>query len=89
MTYTDHLTDPTTRAAVVAELRRLAEVAMQAGNRYERNGLYRKATPQWALAAQRGHAADAVEKGATLNPHDRQHVESAVFSALSAIGGGA
>jgi hypothetical protein len=78
VTVTEFLPDPAMRSAVIAELRRLSEVATQSGNRAEKYGMYKIAASNWMVAAQRVRAADALANGVDFDPRDRRHVEQAV-----------
>jgi hypothetical protein len=80
MTITEFLSDPAVRSAVVAELRRMDEVATQSGNRAERSGLYKLAASNWMVAAQRGRAAEALTVGVEVDPRGRRHVVQASAS---------
>lgn len=71
------IADATTRAAVVTELRRLALVAEQCGNRAELRGMYKLASSNWQVAAQRTRAANALAAGPEFDPRDRRYVETA------------
>ena len=81
MAIAEFLSDPAVRPAVVAELRRLAEVATKCGGRAELCGMYKLAASNWMVAAQRSRAANALAKGADFDPRDRRHVEQACVGA--------
>lgn len=88
MSAAEFLSDPEARSAVVTELRLLAELAKQWGNRAWRSGEYKVAAADWVVAAGRSRAADALESGADVDPRDRQHVELAVAKARERMASG-
>lgn len=87
MTTAEALSDPATRAAVVAELNRGASLAVRAGNQAWKAGRCHAAVAEYQAFSQRLRAAEALAKGAEFDPRDLCHVEEALAAAQARMSG--